>query len=253
MGVGRSCVLMCPSSADTAITHMSPGRSSAGGWFSFDTLGKPLQQVEGFVCPWVAVPWDITSATAAVGKGDRRATGEAEASSPSPVLQLLPFNAQRPGPEGRQLGRAILSFPSLLLLLLHRQAVGKPSQAALRPGEGRGKVLMALQPWPQGTAGHSVRRCSVLRGGSRGAEVPALGVGSGGAAVSLVLLSRPGPVLVHVSQTGSAIWQAERARSCSLCSKITSPGCASLLKLQQATASTGETARDMELERTNAD
>lgn len=56
---------------------------------------------------------------AAVGTGDRRGTGEAAAPSPSPVLQLLPFNAQRPGPEGRQLGRGILSFPSLLLLLLN--------------------------------------------------------------------------------------------------------------------------------------
>lgn len=104
---------------------------------------------------------------AAVGKGDRRVTAEAEASSPSPVLQLLPFNAQRPGPEGRQLGRAILSFPSLLLLLLHRQAVGKPSEAALRPGGERKGVngTAALPPGAQ--PGHSASRCSVLKGGVR--------------------------------------------------------------------------------------
>lgn len=96
------------------------------------------------------------------GKRGQESNWRGRSFVPSPVLQLLPFNAQRPGPEGRQLGRAILSFPSLLLLLLHRQAVGKPSEAALRPEEGRGKVLMALQP--RAHPGHS-HRCSVLKGG----------------------------------------------------------------------------------------
>lgn len=161
---------------------------------------------------------------AAVGKGDMRATGEAEASSPSPVLQLLPFNAQRPGPEGRQLGRAILSFPSLLLLLLHRQAVGKPSEAALRPGEGRGKALMALQPWLQwhtrGTAP------AVLSAERRG-----LPAGQGHQCWGWEVEEQQQVWYYSAGQDQHRSMSAElelqpgrlRGRSCSLCSKTTSP------------------------------
>lgn len=113
-----------------------------GGMVWSDSLGELLQQMEGFEgVSSLGTLLRQGQRVLAEGTGSRRGTGEAGA----PVLQLLPFNAQRPGPEGRQLGRGILSFPSLLLLLLHRQAVGKPREAALRPGKGRGKALMSLK------------------------------------------------------------------------------------------------------------
>lgn len=99
---------------------------------------------------------------------------------------------------------------------------------------------MALQPWLRG---HNASRCSVLTGGGsqRGS-----GSSPGGGEVEKqqqVWYGSAGQDQhVRVSQTGAAAWQAERARSCSLCSKITSPGCAFLPKLQLVTASTGETA-----------
>lgn len=106
--------------------------------FRFDTLGELLQQAEGFE--------EGLSHSTLLGQGQRVAAVGTEVGmkrqelpSPSPVLQLLPFNAQRPGPEGRQLSRGIISFPSLLLLLLHRQAVSKSREAAFRPGEGERK------------------------------------------------------------------------------------------------------------------
>lgn len=115
--------------------------TGARGVFWLHTLGELLRQTEGFegVLSHRRRRLDRDREWQRWGQGTGGGLERRELLSPSPVLQLLPFNAQRPGPERGQLGRGILSFPSLLLLLLNRQAVGKPREAAFRPGEGERK------------------------------------------------------------------------------------------------------------------